>query len=267
MCAVYESRLDADLKQVATAFAWFATDSGQHIGSNIRPSIQTVSRMTGLSERTLRRRLDTLRKLGVLELEDPERGLRGGKGKSTHYRFNMDVLARLSTEEPGQRCQGNRNGKPGQQWPPLREQTRPTVAANPVTGGHKPGQMEQQTRPAGADDPTDPTGTYKDQKPTGADAPDCSLGNDTENREPRFAVYAAIATDALTRALRNDKTDRVDHVIELFKQAWATAQPNALPYDGELARRAVDAALYARDKAAKAFQQQFQRIAGGRSMR
>ena len=71
---IYTSNLDASLRPVALAFAWFADEDG----GNVWPAISTISRMTHWSERTIQRRLLTLLKLGVLELEDPLKGRRGG---------------------------------------------------------------------------------------------------------------------------------------------------------------------------------------------
>ena len=88
---IYTSNLDASLRPVALALAWFANSKG----GSVRPALSKIRRMTCLGERTVQRRVWDLRELGVLELEDPEHGLKGGHGRVTRYRFNLERLAAL----------------------------------------------------------------------------------------------------------------------------------------------------------------------------
>lgn len=62
-----------------------------------------------------------------------------------------------------------------------------------------------------------------------------------------------------------DKTTDPSNVGEWFKRGCAQHDP-PLPYTADLTRRAVDAALYARQQAAEQFHETFKQLAGGRSM-
>ena len=137
MHAIYTSNLDASLRPVALAFAWFANDDG----GNVWPAISTVSRMIRWSERTIQRRLLTLLKLGVLELEDPIKGRSGGMGKTARYRFNLEILAQLPAEEsvePRQPRHPFPLTEPRQPRHPLRDQRVTGETTNPDTSIHKP---------------------------------------------------------------------------------------------------------------------------------
>ena len=79
------------------------------------------------------------------------------------------------------------------------------------------------------------------------------------HRKP-FRVYVAIASEALAESLKVDKTDDTSTVSEIFKRACAQHRP-PLPYDGELTRKAVEAARFSRDKAAGAFRAQLKAVA------
>ena len=145
----------------------------------------------------------------------------------------------------------------------LAETTRTSVVQKADTGGQLPGQIMHETRTPVSADPHEPTGTNNEQ--TDAGASERSPRENPPNAIP-FKVYAAIATQALEKSLREDKTDAPSNVNELFKQACAQHRPDPLPYDGELVRKAVDAAIHARARAANTFTEQFRQIAA-RGMR
>jgi hypothetical protein len=259
--AVYMSKLDKALRPVALAFAWFADDDG----GNVWPSIATVSQMVGSDARSVRRRLSQLRALGGLQLEDPVNGLHGGHGKSTRYRFNLTVLGQLCRKEPGQRRQGFQRSKPGHQRQGFAETTLTAVVKNPDISDQVPGQIVHETLTPASADLYEPTGTNNEL--TDAAASESRLREEnpkTPNGTP-FKVFAAIATEAVTQSIREDKTDRFDNVLEWFKRGCAQQHP-PLPYDSETARKAVEAALHAKAKAAAEFHSKFRQIAGGRSL-
>ena len=257
MHAIYTSNLDASLRPVALAFAWFANDDG----GNVWPAISTVSRMIRWSERTIQRRLLTLLKLGVLELEDPLKGRSGGMGKTARYRFNLEILAQLPVEveasvEPRQPRHPFPLSKPRQPRHPLRDQRVTGETTNPDTSIHKPRHVD----PSNGD--TVVTRSYIEPVLTNIEQTDADASGDSQRWKPiPFKVYAAIAAQALETSLRADKTDDSGNVIELFKQACAQHRPESLPYDGELARKAVDAARHSRDKAAGEFREKFKAVA------
>ena len=132
--AVYESNLDPSLRPVALAFAWFAERQRREIGGNVWPSLSTIAGMVGTEKRAVRRAVSQLRTLGVLALEDVQHGLRGGRGTSTRYRFDLSVLARLPVTP---RHKGGRPRPPfitkgGRPRPRLPEERRSLVVEKAV---------------------------------------------------------------------------------------------------------------------------------------
>jgi hypothetical protein len=106
--AVWESRLETHLKMTALALADFADPHG----GSIRPSMATIARMTGRSERLERANVTALQIVGVVVAETGRRGgVRGGKGISNCLRLDLEALARY---KPGNRLPG----KPGSGLPP-----------------------------------------------------------------------------------------------------------------------------------------------------
>jgi hypothetical protein len=62
-----------------------------------------------------------------------------------------------------------------------------------------------------------------------------------------FALYCVIAEEALETSLREDQTDNLGNVAEVFKTLCARRH---LAYDGELTTKALDAVLASREKKA-----------------
>ena len=97
----------------------------------------------------------------------------------------------------------------------------------------------------------------------GSDAPECARTEEKgEDPEVPFKVYAAIAKAALDRALRELKSDAESDVCE-FLQGGLCPQQH-LPYDSDVAGRAVRAALGVRRKAETDFYQRLRLAAGVR---
>ena len=159
MHAVYASHVPQVLRPLAVAASWFADDEG----GNVWPSVATLSAMLECDARTVRRHLHALRELGVLVAEGRTRG---GRGQTTHYRFDLDVLARL---KPGQWRQALhvKRGRPDQGLGAPKTLT-PTVE-NPDTGDTKPGHGRSETLTAPSADLKDLTENQHDL--TGARAP------------------------------------------------------------------------------------------------
>ncbi len=88
--AVWESRLPTPLKMTALALANFADDDG----GSIRPSVETLARMTGQTVRQERNNLTALCARKVLVPETPRTGGR------TPTRYRMD-LNTLKSTDPG----------------------------------------------------------------------------------------------------------------------------------------------------------------------
>jgi hypothetical protein len=263
MHAVYVSNLDASLRPVALAFAWFANNKGTHVW----PCLATVASMVRADKRTVRRCVSRLRALGVLVLEDPHTGLHGGHGKSTRYRFQLDVLARLAVNPPVKRGHprpGLSLAKGGHPRPGLPKRRRTPEVKKADMGGQEGGQMTHERRTPTSSDLSGSFRIFQEQTDADASADAPSEDTTPTNGIP-FKVYAAIASDALHQSLREDQTDNFGEVVERFKRTCAQHDP-PLPYDGELARKAVDAALHAKTKAAQAFHQQFKQIAQSRGM-
>lgn len=253
MHAVYTSNLAKGLRPVALAFAWFADDDG----CNVWPSIETVSRMVQSDTRSVRRCLSHLRAMGVLELEDPVKGLHGGAGKSTRYRFNLAVLASLSGSEPGHQRQGSRESKHGHQRQGSATPTLTSVVTNPDISDTEPGQIVHKTLTPVSADPYEPTGTNIEQTDAGAS------GHSLQTKPIPFRVYASIASGALATSIRDDRSDSISNVLEIFKRMCAQQK---LPYTAEISRKAVEAAMHAHAKAKADFETQVRQWPGVRSM-
>lgn len=73
-------------------------------GSRVRPGIDLLAAVTCTSEKTVRRHLDAIRRLGLLQVV-ARGGGRGGKGKTTQYQLviPVDLLERVELLTPGER--------------------------------------------------------------------------------------------------------------------------------------------------------------------
>jgi hypothetical protein len=269
--AVYVSALPRSLRDILIAHCWFANDDG----SNIWPSVRTIAWMVGVDEKTVRHARRVLEYLGVLVAEAD--GAKG-RGKTVYYRLNYEALAAV---RPGQELPRFYK-KAGNQRPPFggeRRQPAPAFNSTEKAGAElqKAGRRTPESRaldaerraldskrreraPADPLDPLDPTGSRTEQ--TGAEAPELTTRGETETAADAaaaipFSVYAAIATRALDESLREDRDESLGNVAERFKRLCADQRK---PYDGEITRRAVAAAVTARDKARDQFTAQYRGV-------
>jgi hypothetical protein len=88
---VHDSLLPPHLKLLASVLAAYGRDDG----SSIRPSLATIVRKTGRSERRVQAGLAALQRLGVLTIVR-----RHTAHRPTEYRLDLDQLAALTPPEP-----------------------------------------------------------------------------------------------------------------------------------------------------------------------
>ena len=105
------------------------------------------------------------------------------------------------------------------------------------------------SNPVSVSDPVQEPDQDQDQPP----AADFSDAEEAEP-DPAFRVYAAIASAALQELAVERQPDELGTLTARFKQLCAK---QGKPYDADIARRAVDAARHARDKAAANFKALF----------
>lgn len=98
---VYESALPTTLKATAAALALiFADDAGE----NVYPSLARVGWLMSKSARAASSDVNDLRRMGVLVAESSNKG---GRRRSTRYRFNADALPkRPAFEKPRSSLRG-----------------------------------------------------------------------------------------------------------------------------------------------------------------
>lgn len=94
----FELDVDRTTMVVCLALANFGTDAGE----SIRPGVDRVAWMTGLSRRQVQMVYAELRQRGALEIVS-EGGLRGGRGYATDYRFRPDRLPKKPPFVPGRK--------------------------------------------------------------------------------------------------------------------------------------------------------------------
>jgi hypothetical protein len=89
MTAVWEQDIPLRPKMLLLALADWADDEG----GGIYPSLATAGRKSQMSDRTVRRWIARFLDMGVLTAETERTG---GRGITTHYRLNLDVVERRS---------------------------------------------------------------------------------------------------------------------------------------------------------------------------
>lgn len=196
MHAIYTSSLARPLRDVALAIAWFADDDG----ANMWPSLETLAGMVAADPRNVRRALRELRQLGVLEAEN----LSGGRGLTTRYRFDLQVLASLKAGHPRPRLQ---TPKPGRVRPCFAEQTRTHRVKKEGVQVPKGGHFASETRALAPPDPYDPSGSYIEQE-RGADAP-AALEEDKLKTEEEEEVVVVLCSECDFRGSRFEATSHV----------------------------------------------------------
>jgi hypothetical protein len=136
---VTESTLPSHLKWTLVVLALYATDSGDRVF----PSVARVAWQLGVSDRQARANIAALCALGVLVPVTPRKG---GAGKTTEYRIDVNVLPAGEFQKPGSRLPRSitknpevhfpvQNPKPGSAAP----ETRKCSAENPEVQCTKPG--------------------------------------------------------------------------------------------------------------------------------
>ena len=87
MTQVWQSNLPPEQKYILLKLADYADDDGGHV----YPSVATVARLTGVSERTVQRHLSAMREVGILEVTG-----QATQHRPTEYRIRGDKLTPLA---------------------------------------------------------------------------------------------------------------------------------------------------------------------------
>jgi hypothetical protein len=212
--------------------------------------------------RTLQRARHDLQSLGILRLVVAT----GGRRKTAEFSIDFDKLA---TVKPRQLRRGFRRQTPTNAPGFLKANHDNCAGVSIDNPGNCAGVSERKPRQSAPERVTNSTekgdtGVTRSLDPldpyvqTDAGAP--AVTEEAEKETP-FRVYAAIATKALDQSMREDKTDELGNVAEHFKTLCAQQK---VPYDGEIARKAISATVFARDKAAHGFISRFRTVAGPR---
>jgi hypothetical protein len=297
--AVHDSRIEPRLRHLAQTLAIFSTNDD---GSEIWPGISRLTQALGVEERAVHKGLQELIDREVLERDGYHR-------RTRRFRFNLVALANYEplperTSAAKRDAARRREARKPRSRPTTAFLDEPdtctVVQMSEAKTSPNTCTVVQMSTPAhlhrGAATPAlqcDDTCTVVRRhlhrgavrtnedlelnEKSGADAPkspdaDASVGSDEGPEEeggerPAFDVYAAVATSALEQACR-DRDDSNAHVAALFTRCCAERK---LPYDGKIARQAIDAAIVTREKAkrefltsyAKALQTPFPHARGG----
>lgn len=86
---------EADLGELMVAIV--LADAADHDGSNVRPSVLRIARLSRQSERSVQYKLRDMQKRGFLHLV--KQG--GGKGRPTEYRIDINWLENLASRSGG----------------------------------------------------------------------------------------------------------------------------------------------------------------------
>jgi DNA-binding transcriptional ArsR family regulator len=128
MSLVWKSTVPAPERFTLLALADRADDAGR-----CWPSVSALARKCLTGERTIRRHLEALKVMGVLEVNYRA-------GTSSHYSIRVDALAKLAQEDPGQSDTPVKLAAPVKMADPPGQSDRPTPAN---LAGH-PGQIDPQ---------------------------------------------------------------------------------------------------------------------------
>jgi biotin operon repressor len=289
---VLESDLSADLRLVTTVLALFGNDAGERI----YPSVARVAHLAGKSRRAVEKQMARLRSMGVLVPITGEHGgrLPGGRGRSVLYSLDVEALPQRSTFAPirsqlttppnpvtrdgveisttpspttGLSDEPHPNPVTNDTNTPSPETRTPSPATQyPVTGdGRTLDRTEERTRERTGDQDLPPLRVGSLAERTEKKSTEEPEEPQATENDPDFRVYAAVATEALNRSLREMKSDAESDVSELFKVGCAQHRP-PLPYNSDIAARAVRAVLGRRRKAQADFHKRFREVAGVRPM-
>jgi hypothetical protein len=135
---VTESTLPSHLKWTLVVLALYATDSGDRVF----PSVARVAWQLGVSDRQARANIAALCALGVLVPVTPRKG---GAGKTTEYRIDVNVLPAGEFQKPGSRLPRSITKNP--------EVHFPVQNPKPGSAAPEPGSAAQKTRKCNAQNP------------------------------------------------------------------------------------------------------------------
>ena len=87
MTKVFETKLESSEKFILLAMSDYASDDGE----SVYPSVESLSRKTSLSERTVQRSIQTLMEMGWITMVDEG----GGRSNTNLYRINQEQFVYL----------------------------------------------------------------------------------------------------------------------------------------------------------------------------
>lgn len=215
--------LGASTKLVAACLADYASPDG----ADVRPGNERLVNVTELGERTVRRALDKLREVGLVErvLEGSKQGRRG---LADEYRLTIpdDLAGRVEMLDPDERPVDNPRSPATVTAVPVPDPVDNPRTAVPVAQEHRP----LTTRTPVTDD-----------KNTGhRDRPPKQTPNHSPTRHTGTAEYGAEVEDTTTHPPPVENPKIIDSSREAFRDATAALQ--ALPdLGGHWMRRARDA--------------------------
>jgi hypothetical protein len=221
-------------------------------GCGAFPSVPTIAKACKASDRAVQLALRKLQREGYISGTPSA----GGRRRSTSYDVNVSRLRRIA-----------QFGINGESVSPLK--AGEGEGNSPFEPGNGEGDSPQgcnsftDNGEAGSPDLVPRIVDQEEVHRRGAPAKSPAETEEPKDRPP-FKVYAAIATKALERSLREDRDDSISNVTEHFKLACSRER---LPYDGETTRKAVEAALCARDSKRREFNEKLGRLSlrdGGR---
>jgi hypothetical protein len=301
--AVYASRIEPRLRFLASVLAKYGNDDGQDIypgpvqlmtatgqeENTIREGLQAlvdsgVLVRDGFHGHTRRFRFDLDRLASYEPSVTTRAAWRANHKPSRNGKPSRPTLRHgggLKDSQPYAMAEGSdaatlRHG--GANPPPRRRQpyamAAPTLRHGGAHKGRKSESQESQKRtgavaPACADEEkTAEKAEDKTEELLGPAAaspanPAVQLADHRGNGRIPFKVYAAIATQAVTNSLRDDKSDDLSNISEHFKRLCAA---QGKPYSASLVQRAVDAALAALEKSKQDFLENLRRYGGVKAM-
>jgi hypothetical protein len=158
----------------------------------------------------------------------------------------LHITKFLTHQNPHHREPDSTLPSPPYQQETLSKNTKPRQSRGQVEAAPQTGLSDTDTvRDAEIDPVRDPV---EDQDQPAA--PVCSNAEEVDpDPNPAFKRYAAIASAVLQELAYDRKHDDLGTATEAFKRRCAK---QGLPYDGDVARKAIDAAQHARDKKAAA---------------
>jgi hypothetical protein len=206
------------------------------------PGVRSIARDCGLSKQGTLNILDRLIERSVLEVVAEGSGTR-----ARTYRVNVAQLASGQGDGPQADSDLTPSGQPnGPQGAGVDDEIEGVAVHSVQVAVNAMNDSGQQGGPKSEGTVIQPE---EDHRPAGG---------------PAFKVYAAIASRAIDTSLRVDRSDDVSNISEHFKRACVE---DRLPYDGDIARKAIDAALHAREKKKREFNEALDRFRPKRAMR